>query len=534
MAVSPELAARAGFRTPIVAALAPALLLIAEIVALDAIYDVRVVAQATPLWLAVNEAAKHTLYAGLYAFGAFVLIMAPRRAALSDAWRQAPSPGRAPWAINLALFALLAVAASAARASGALSWAGFAALAAGCVLLAATATLAAASPRFWLRFLRAHAGEIALALVAGAFVALAAALAQNSWSALSGATLQLSYAILAAFDPRAVMAADARLLGVGEFRVIIDSYCSGYEGVGLVLSALGLYILLFRKQLRFPNVLWLLPLGAGAIWLLNSVRIAALVGIGAYLSPEIALRGFHSQAGWILFLAVTASLMAWSHASPLFRAGASAAPRDPALRLAVALVAPFAALMGARMLGGVFGAEAPLWAAALIGLPLAVLIGFRRTLAPLLGALRLDAVLVGLAVGGLWIVTEPAADPGAGPFAAQEPFAASLWLTLRLLGFVLIVPVAEELLFRGYLHRALTRRRFEAAGQGAFSWPAFLVTSVLFGALHQRWLAGALAGAAYALVLYRARAVGAPIAAHIASNGLIAAYAIVTGSWNYL
>ncbi len=105
---------------------------------------------------------------------------------------------------------------------------------------------------------------------------------------------------------------------------------------------------------------------------------------------------------------------------------------------------------------------------------------------------------------------------------------------MRLFGFVLIVPIAEELLFRGYLHRALIARRFETVAPGAFTWTAFLVTSLLFGALHGRWLAGALAGAVFALTLYRAQTLAGPITAHIAANGVIAAYALVFEEWALL
>src|SRR5690606_29514114 len=41
-------------------------------------------------------------------------------------------------------------------------------------------------------------------------------------------------------------------------------------------------------------------------------RIAVLVSIGAHISPEMAVRGFHSQAGWIAFLGVALGLMALS------------------------------------------------------------------------------------------------------------------------------------------------------------------------------------------------------------------------------
>src|SRR5262245_44879851 len=106
------------------------------------------------------------------------------------------------------------------------------------------------------------------------------------------------------------MHAPSRLLGAGDFRVVIDAPCSGYEGVGLVIAMLGFYMFAFRRDLRFPIVLALLPIGAAAIWLLNTVRLALLISIGAHVSPDIALGGFHSQAGWVLFLSVTIGFMA--------------------------------------------------------------------------------------------------------------------------------------------------------------------------------------------------------------------------------
>jgi hypothetical protein len=63
--------------------------------------------------------------------------------------------------------------------------------------------------------------------------------------------------------------------------------------------------------------------------------------------------------------------------------------------------------------------------------------------------------------------------------------------------------VAEELAFRGYLYRAVIARRFQDVPVGRLAWPALVVSSVLFGLLHERWLAGAAAGAVYALLMVR-------------------------------
>jgi exosortase/archaeosortase family protein len=54
------------------------------------------------------------------------------------------------------------------------------------------------------------------------------------------------------------------------------------------------------------------------IWLLNGLRITALVLIGDR-APEAAVRGFHSVAGWLLFNGAIFSLVAVSWRMDFFR-----------------------------------------------------------------------------------------------------------------------------------------------------------------------------------------------------------------------
>ena len=67
-----------------------------------------------------------------------------------------------------------------------------------------------------------------------------------------------------------------------------------------------------------------------------------------------------------------------------------------------------------------------------------------------------------------------------------------------MLGSVITVPIAEELAFRGYLLRRLLSAHFDDLSTLRFTWLSFVVSSVLFGALHGRWLAGTVAGMCYA------------------------------------
>ena len=53
-------------------------------------------------------------------------------------------------------------------------------------------------------------------------------------------------------------------------------------------------------------------------------------------------------------------------------------------------------------------------------------------------------------------------------------------------GSVVMVPIAEALAFGGLPHRWLISRRFETVAFAQFSWFAFVVSSLLFGFMHQR------------------------------------------------
>jgi exosortase/archaeosortase family protein len=96
----------------------------------------------------------------------------------------------------------------------------------------------------------------------------------------------------------------AFVIGTERFQVEIAPQCSGLEGVGLMLAFGILWLVMFRKECRFPRSLILIPLAVAIVFILNSLRIAALILIGNAGASEIALEGFHSQAGWIAVSAV--------------------------------------------------------------------------------------------------------------------------------------------------------------------------------------------------------------------------------------
>jgi len=134
------------------------------------------------------------------------------------------------------------------------------------------------------------------------------------------------------------------------------------------------------------------------------------------------------------------------------------------------------------------------------------------------------------------MLLEPGADSGntvLGKAMSTLPVGEkSLWLTFRVAGSVLIVPFVEKLAFRGYLLRRLAGQDDDDLSPGRYAWLPFLVSSVAFGLLHTRVLAGTLAGIAYALAYYRRGKLADAVVAHMVTNGLIALLVLIRGEWS--
>ncbi len=80
----------------------------------------------------------------------------------------------------------------------------------------------------------------------------------------------------------------------------------------------------------------------------------------------------------------------------------------------------------------------------------------------------------------------------------------------------------------------LVSRQFDSVGFGDFRLLAFVGSTIAFGLVHQRWVAAALAGAIYAVLMYRSKGLADPIAAHAASNATIMIWAVGAGQWSLL
>ncbi|MGZ8950288.1 MAG: exosortase E/protease, VPEID-CTERM system [Methylobacter sp.] len=497
------------------------------------------------------HSSKEIRPASLWIFCACLLIVSPRLKLIFSNLREQSSEYR--WSVWLAFQILVFIAfatitalifetpTNPARLSA--PWfTGWFALASATLLLW---LLALAPGHFWLRLIRQEQMSLLFGcllglcawMLIGMLVRQEAPLGQKEfWNSLAVPTLQLVHSLLGWVYSDLVYQPERFLLGTADFQVEISYACSGIEGISLITVFLAIYLWLFRKELRFPQAFWLFPLGIITIWLANALRIAILVVIGASFSSEIAAWGFHAQAGWIAFTLIALGAIALSNRLQFFAATQPDVPVRTAKPLAAALLAPFLVLMAVSMVSSAFSSGFDtLYPLRVVAIVIA-LYYFRKAYAGLDWRWTWHAPAIGGAVFIIWILLEPDIDSSktalSQGLAELTSGSAAVWLVFRVLGSVITVPLAEELAFRGYLIRKLIAKDFENVPLVQFSWFSFMLTSVLFGLLHERWIAGTLAGMCYALALYRRGQIGDAVIAHMTTNALIAIFVLTQARWS--
>ena len=149
----------------------------------------------------------------------------------------------------------------------------------------------------------------------------------------------------------------------------------------------------------------------------------------------------------------------------------------------------------------------------------------------------LVSVACGITVFVLWINLDQgwaAFDSGKGyvPLQADGTLHWSL-IAVRILGAAVVVPVMEELFWRSMVMRWIERPAFLDVAPAAVGLRAIAMSSVVFGLEHSLWLAGILAGVAYAWIYRRTGNLWAPIIAHAVTNLLLGVWVVATGNWQF-
>jgi uncharacterized protein len=108
------------------------------------------------------------------------------------------------------------------------------------------------------------------------------------------------------------------------------------------------------------------------------------------------------------------------------------------------------------------------------------------------------------------------------------------FIVLRCVSSFGLVPILEELFWRGWMMRWLIDKEFLKVPLGAYMPSAFWIVAALFASEHgPYWEVGLIAGIAYNWWIIRTKNLADCILAHAVTNAVLAAYVLVTDQWQY-
>jgi uncharacterized protein len=174
------------------------------------------------------------------------------------------------------------------------------------------------------------------------------------------------------------------------------------------------------------------------------------------------------------------------------------------------------------------------------------IVAFSRRVLPRSAPYWVASVGVGVLVCALWILPDVLIPGWRGHWLFQNSVTGRLttsippgeltplMLTLRTMRAALLVPVLEELFWRGWLPRWIQDTRIERVPLGRYTTFAFWATAVLFAAEHgPYWEVGLVAGAVYNWWMRRTRSLGDLILAHAVTNLVLSLYVIGAKDWRF-
>ncbi len=157
------------------------------------------------------------------------------------------------------------------------------------------------------------------------------------------------------------------------------------------------------------------------------------------------------------------------------------------------------------------------------------------------------SVLLGLATFVVWVAPD-VLFPGyrshwlfenflTGKVASSvaEPLRSNtMVLVSRAIRASLIVPIVEELFFRGWLMRWLIKNDFLSVKLGTYATDAFWITAAMFSVEHgPYWEVGLLTGIAWNWWMVKTKSLGDCILVHAVTNAALSAYTVFGGHWQY-
>jgi uncharacterized protein len=218
------------------------------------------------------------------------------------------------------------------------------------------------------------------------------------------------------------------------------------------------------------------------------------------------------------------------------------------VRAAVPWVAPFALFMVLLAVLKPLAIPQPWNALLWIVVLVAALLILSRNVITLVPQYFITSTAIGIGVFMLWIAPEElfpgwrqhwlfdnsiVGHPASGLDAAAQRDPLTLWL--RAARAVLLVPILEELFWRGWLPRAVDSfDDFRKRPLGAYTALSFWSTALLFASEHgSYWEVGLLCGVIYNVWMAHTKSIADLIWTHAVTNGCLSAYVVFANKWQY-
>jgi CAAX prenyl protease-like protein len=150
------------------------------------------------------------------------------------------------------------------------------------------------------------------------------------------------------------------------------------------------------------------------------------------------------------------------------------------------------------------------------------------------------SILIGLILCAVWVGIEKniTYNHFLGERTAFDPMTQisndatrALFFGFRFFGLVLLVPVMEEIFWRSFLLRFITRPDFLSLKVGEFTTGALLIGSALFGLSHPEWLPAIIFALSISLWLKHTKSLFACIVVHLVTNLALGIWVVTQRDW---
>ena len=159
----------------------------------------------------------------------------------------------------------------------------------------------------------------------------------------------------------------------------------------------------------------------------------------------------------------------------------------------------------------------------------------------------LPSIVLGMAVCAMWVAPDLLVSGWRSHWLFQnditgtlktsiapEELSNPLVVVLRIVRAALLVPIIEELFWRGWLPRWIVNNDWQKVPMGTYNTLAFLGTALLFASEHgPYWEVGLLCGLIYNWWLWRTKSLGDVVLVHAVTNAALSAFVLVTKRYEY-